>query len=183
MPSSKEYIRQYNKKYRLKNKEKLDKYYKQWRVKNREKRLLVMRRYYLKNKDKLLKLQKEYNKKNHRRRHLVRKLRLEKNMKSWESFIPLITNCQICGKEIYFNRKIIQDCICFDHKHENCAIKTNPSYWLPLHPRTPENQKIWESCDFGMLCNRCSCNLPTKNRKEVVTNINQYVFGIAQKIL
>jgi hypothetical protein len=99
----------------------------------------------------------------------------DKNMKSWEGFIPNETQCQICGKIIFFNRKNSINAICFDHKKNNLPIKVHPSSWLNSCRRNIKNEKIWKSCNFGMLCNRCNRFLPTNNRKIFVEKLNGYV--------
>lgn len=99
------------------------------------------------------------------------------NLTSWEGFIPLVANCQICGKEIYFNRGTKRKAIHFDHKNSEVIIKKCPSSFLAYNKRTPEKEKIWKSCKFGMLCNNCNRFLPTKNREKFVEGLTKYVFN------
>ena len=83
-------------------------------------------------------------------------------------------------KDIIINKK---DIIRFDHKYETTEIKKRPTNWLAKNKRTPEKQKIWDSCKFGMLCNKCNLILPTKNRKQFLINAVKYVFGDNAKIV
>lgn len=93
---------------------------------------------------------------------------------SWIGYIPKETNCEICGKKIFFKGHVLGETIHFDHKHENSIIKENPSHWIRRKFRTKENQKIWESCKFGFLCRDCNTRLPTKNRKEWIRKADKY---------
>lgn len=100
--------------------------------------------------------------------------RLNNCKNSWIDIMPKSINCQICGKSIGFLNK--ENPICFDHRHEgNELIRNSPNLWLGTHFCTPENIKIWNSCDFGMLCRRCNGFLPTKNRKEFFLLALKYI--------
>lgn len=139
------------------------------------------KKWYIKNRIKILKKNSIYHKKN----YLLNKdkikatvlKRKQKNILSWKGYIPSKTNCQCCNKEIYFNQRNCRNAIHFDHKDTNDDIKCNPTNWLERHIRNPENQKLWELCKFGMLCNTCNSFLPTKNREEFIKKIVKYVFG------
>lgn len=152
-----------------KNKEEINKKHAAYRSRQPE----YMKLYYLKNKQKA----KEYYIKNKEKIKKRVHEKADNNLKSWELIIPKETNCQICGKKIYFrnyNRKIA---IRFDHRHENEPIKGKPCEWLRYHSYTYENNKIWKSCNFGMLCFECNIFLPLINRKDFIINIVKYVFG------
>jgi 5-methylcytosine-specific restriction endonuclease McrA len=97
-------------------------------------------------------------------------------LKSWEGYIPIKNNCQICGKTIYFNKRNPKESIHFDHKKEIKEVRKSPFAWLSKHQRTPKNQKTWESFNFGILCQRCNNYLPTYNRKEYMKRVIKYVF-------
>ena len=106
-------------------------------------------------------------------RHILRHGR---HLSSWEGFIPLSTSCEMCSRDIFFNKRDRENAICFDHRHGGTEyIKGSPFTWLRDHPRNPENEKIWSSCDFGMLCSDCNRCIPTKNRKHFKNNINRYI--------
>lgn len=98
------------------------------------------------------------------------------NRKSWEGFIHKKTKCQICSKTIYFNQKEkgINNTINFDHKEEAILIK-EPTHWLDAHFCTLKNQKIWKSCNFGILCGKCNRALLTENREQFIKNAVKYV--------
>ena len=94
---------------------------------------------------------------------------------SWIGHIPEKAKCGICGKVLFFRNHHIRDTIHFDHRKENCVIKRQPSIWLGSRFRTKANQKIWDSCDFGILCHWCNLWLPTKNRKRWLKRVIKYV--------
>jgi len=187
----------YNKKYLRKNKEYFrnyrknypKEYYKQYKEKNKEKIRKQSKKYYLKNKKRILKYMKKYYSipKNIKKKKIWTKnyfknviiKRCIENLKSWEGYIPKKTNCQVCGKFIYFNRKIKVNIIQFDHKNpHNIINRASPTAWLKFNPRTPENEKIWKKADFGMLCLQCNGGIPTKNRKKFLKNLIRYILNI-----
>lgn len=169
----KKYI--YNKNFCIKNIAKVKKYQKDYREKNNIKLEKQNRKYRFKNRNKINERMKQYYKK------IAKEARL-RSLKSWEGYIPKETKCQICSKKIYFNQSNNKEAIHFDHKNENALIEKNPTSWLYQHPRNPENQKIWESCKFGMLCKGCNNFLPTKNRKKFIVNVTKYIFPAGKNI-
>jgi hypothetical protein len=95
----------------------------------------------------------------------------------WEGIIPVQTQCQVCGKDIFFNRGNKVNGIYFDHRNGGIEqIKGSPNNWLRSHPRNPVNEAIWKSCDFGYLCLCCNRSLPTVNRKLYVDNVFNYFY-------
>jgi hypothetical protein len=170
--------KEYQRKWFQKNKIRLLKEHKEYIKKNKDKIKIICNRYYEKNRIKISKRTKKYyqkNKENIRKKSQKWwKINKFKQLISWEGYIPKETKCQCCKKEIYFNKQNIRNAIHFDHKNENPIIKGCPTSWLKSHKRNVKNQKIWESCKFGMLCNSCNRFLPTKNRKEFIINIIKY---------
>lgn len=160
----KEYFRIHNKMYHQKFKKKI---------------LKRKRDYYKKNKERII----AYRKKNYKKFKMFAKKLREKNIKSWRGYIPLKTNCKICGKTLYFNKRKPKTAIHFDHRIENIPIKMNPTHWLISRYKTKLNQEIWEQCDFGILCRRCNAHLPTKDRKDYLLRVIKYVFGERSKII
>lgn len=156
------YYRKYNKTYYIGNKDK---------IKNKTKN------YYLLNKEKIKQYFKQYHKKNKEEIKKKNKHKYRKTLKTWEGYIPKETNCQICGRKIYFNQNNINNAIHFDHKNGNSPIKIGPSLWLGRNKRTPKSEKKWNSYKFGMLCKKCNPFLPAKNRKEFLKKVIKYVFG------
>lgn len=133
-----------------------------------------MKKYYKENREKILAHVKE-RAKNNPQEVIARSRRYRARVYSdWAGYIPEKTECEICGKVIYFRGHPRGEIICFDHKSENCAIKVSPSTWLNLHYKTEKNIKIWESCNFGLLCTRCNVRMPTKNRIEWLRKAVQY---------
>lgn len=98
-----------------------------------------------------------------------------KNLESWNEYIPHKANCEICNVEIFFNIKDVNRSIHFDHKSESCSIKENPKRWLLKHRFNFHNLKIWNECNFGVLCGKCNRSIPTKNRKAWLINLTNYV--------
>lgn len=99
-----------------------------------------------------------------------------KCIKTWENYFSKIHNCQVCGKEISFNRNNTLDVIHFDHRINGVEkIIKSPSVWLRKHIRSDKNEKIWELCNFGALCKVCNIRLPTKSRNEFLENAIKYV--------
>lgn len=110
------------------------------------------------------------------KRTLVEYERRRKIRETWRGFIPDIAQCEMCGKDIYFSSGDKLKSINFDHRHGGLeAIKESPTNWLGKHRRTPEKEKIWLSCDFGMLCRDCNMKLPTENRQQFKINVNRYI--------
>ena len=89
---------------------------------------------------------------------------LLKNKKKWLSYLPKNPKCEICNKRLYYSSKDINKRVYFDHKKENLPIQIKPSIWLIRHYPTTENILIWQSCNFGILCNSCNILLPLKHR-------------------
>lgn len=112
------------------------------------------------------------------------KIRMYNNYKkaldSWKGFIPIESTCQMCGKKLFFAGKNKKDSIHFDHRNGSKEIiKISPNHWLRKNPRNLETEKIWLSCNFGILCEECNLRLPTNNREQFVKNVNKYVFPMA----
>ena len=96
-------------------------------------------------------------------------------LNSWIGIIPKETQCQICGKAIYFNNANKSQAIHFDHRSGGIeTITGSPTCWLSWHMCTAKNRKIWEECRFGMLCDMCNKILPTIGREEFVSRIVKY---------
>ena len=101
------------------------------------------------------------------------------NLKNWEIVIPEETTCEICSDPIFFKSEDLGNSIRFDHRHEGKeTIKGSPTSWLCGHKFSEEYRKIWDSCDFGMLCDMCNSFLPTLGRKQFILNAIKYVFGV-----
>jgi hypothetical protein len=107
------------------------------------------------------------------------KERNAKTLSGWEGFIVPETQCEICGKQIFFNKKDNKTAIHFDHRDENCNYinETSPTNWLRQNVRTKDREELWNKCNFGMLCNFCNRSLITVNRKRWLSNAVKYVFG------
>ena len=174
----KEEIHKKHKKYRQKHLKKIKKQLKEWRKKHKE----YNKEYHNKHK----KERNEYNKrwaKNHKKerkkyreenKERTKKLR-EKRLNGWRSLFSNPSYCEICDEQITFNSGNFRTSIYFDHKHEGKEkIKERPTGWLANHERTPENEAIWKSCNFGILCLNCNGNLPTKNRIKFLKRALEY---------
>ena|SRR3990167_2469799 len=97
------------------------------------------------------------------------------NLKSWEGFIPLETQCQMCGVDIYFNSKNRRFAIHFDHRHGEKHPPRSPHQFIISGPRTPKREALWKSFDFGMLCMTCNLKMPTENRIQFIKNAIRYM--------
>lgn len=131
--------------------------------------------YYLKNKEKIIERSHQWNINNKAKIAISRKKSRMLRLNSWCAFFPQESNCEICGKKIFFKGHRRRETIHFDHKYENCVIKINPSRWIDCRYATKENRKIFASCNFGLLCSPCNKGLPTKNRKEWLKKVEKYV--------
>jgi hypothetical protein len=108
----------------------------------------------------------------------ARSLRL-KNLLSWveKGVVPIRTNCQICGVELFFMHEDLKKVIHFDHKSLNGhSFKYSPKAWLQSRYANDNNIEIWKKNNFGYLCRMCNCFLPTGKRDIIATNIYNYVF-------
>lgn len=89
-------------------------------------------------------------------------------------------HCQICGKGLTWEpatHKTKSDKVCFDHKNGRGKRIIRPSVFYESQKCTPENVDVWESEDFGILCNRCNQFLPTDNRLAWLKQVIKYVIG------
>lgn len=105
---------EYYKKYRIKNKETISLKNKEYRKKNREKLLAYQKEHYKNNKEMYRKSMSSWRKCNIKQ--------YKKSLKSWEGFIPKKSNCELCGKEIFFNNGNIYNAVHFDHRHVSIII-------------------------------------------------------------
>lgn len=112
-----------------------------------------------------------------------KKKKRQESLESWVGLIPRVTSCEICGSEIFFNNGNKEKAIHFDHRNGGLEpIKEQPTNWLQYHPRNSKNEIIWKECDFGMLCSKCNSVLPTKNRKDLLTNLVKYLEKLELKV-
>lgn len=106
---------------------------------------------------------------------------MRQNIVSWLGFIPKETNCECCGKSIFFLSDKRENAIHFDHRHGESVIKI-PVPWLWKHKFNEKNRGIWESCDFGILCGSCNMRLPTIDRDKWFKNVEKYIYGTNKNI-
>lgn len=92
--------------------------------------------------------------------------------------------CEICHRALVWFSGDITNSVNFDHRHGgDASIKTkregraSVNNWLRTRPCNEKNIKIFESCDFGILCQRCNQFLPTINREDWMRRAIRYVFG------
>ena len=87
---------------------------------------------------------------------------------SWIAFFNnhygVSPRCQICDKSLEYLGGDLLTSVCFDHRTGRESIKIGPSTWCFIRPCTPENQNVFLSCDFGILCRHCNSSMPTNNR-------------------
>lgn len=141
---------------------------KTYRLNHQEQRKLSHRKYRQKYPEKMLKKLQEWTK---------------RNLDAWRVFFPSKINCECCGKEIFFASLDITKSVHFDHRHGGSEAIKNPGQWLRKKPLNEKNRTIWESCDFGFLCQLCNKSMPTKNRDLWLENVNKYVRGTNEREL
>ena len=83
--------------------------------------------------------------------------------------------CQVCNTPLeYFTSKLSKR-VNFDHRHGGREpIKCNPAQWYQDRECNIQNQQVWASCDFGILCNLCNLKLPPIGREEWLLKALQY---------
>ena len=97
------------------------------------------------------------------------------NLDMWEGFIPHKTDCEVCGRKIYFHSRHKHKAIHFDHKTGKEPIDMCPTHWLRKTVRTKETEELWNECNFGMLCYACNLRLPTEDRINFMKKAFKYV--------
>ena len=125
-------------------------------------------------KDCMSKVDYDWRKRNKERVNLRTRTRRRRCVDSWRGYFSKFMHCECCGKTVHFSSGSSKDSICFDHRRGGEAIKGQPTNWLQSTIRTPASQLLWESCDFGKLCQRCNSMLPSKNRKEFIRMVMKY---------
>ncbi len=103
-----------------------------------------------------------------------------KYRRQWIEYFKLaygsMPHCQICDRRLYWNHKQHGKRVCFDHRHGyDITINKSPRTWIQNKPCNDNNVTIWQSCDFGLLCNNCNAMLPTKNRKRYAKSLVKYL--------
>lgn len=88
--------------------------------------------------------------------------------------------CECCGRDLKFTsyRKGYDpnNTVNWDHRFGDESIKVPPSEWLIRHPCNHTNKKIWNECDFGVLCRRCNTNLGSPQERLIrVKNFSRYI--------
>ena len=83
-------------------------------------------------------------------------------------------SCSVCSLDLeWFNNSKIS--VVFDHRLEGLeSIKGKPSEWLSHNEFSEHNRKIWEDCNFGILCSSCNLRLPSMNRWQWLRNALDY---------
>jgi hypothetical protein len=148
---------------------------KTWENRNREK----VREYHKKSYRKNFEYYREYAKRyaaanreylnNSTRRHR------KANIDSWRGYFAGKSRCQLCGRRVVYSSGISKKSIHFDHRNGGSEIiKGSPMSWFGGHPRNKVNEKILESCNFGILCFRCNKFLPTEDRTLWLENAMRY---------
>lgn len=88
---------------------------------------------------------------------------------SWKTYFKKrygeFPNCEVCQRRLAFDAKGKTYNVHFDHRHSGLEpIKSTPASWYTERPCNDKNIAIFESCDFGILCNLCNNALPTRDR-------------------
>lgn len=86
--------------------------------------------------------------------------------------------CQICNKALTWKSKTngnAHDTVNWDHRNtKSLSVKFEPSKWLTSHNCSSNNQILWLSFEFGILCGTCNQFLPTNNREEWLIKALEY---------
>lgn len=119
---------------------------------------------------------KEHNLREKQRRYVVK--RTEKWYEWFMGKYGEFPKCQVCGKDLVW-KGYGNNVLCFDHRYNGeIYIKSNPSHWVWSHACSEKNRKIWEECNFGILCRACNKRLPTKNREQWLRDSIKYIKGV-----
>ncbi len=126
--------------------------------------------------------QRDYYSKNPGRGREQREKWRTKNCSDWYKYLRNRYNnhpqCECCGKKLSFGlgRARKSEVVCFDHRHEGVEkICGGPHSWIMNHTYNDKNVKIFESCDFGVLCHGCNKLLPTVGRRRWLEQAVNYV--------
>jgi hypothetical protein len=126
------------------------------------------------------------NKRNQNRSYLnIQSNKIHKSyVKKWKEFFiqkyGQNPKCQICSHELSWTQKHNKKSfvVHFDHRSEGKElIRISPSRWYGKIPCTESNIKIWQECNFGILCNQCNKKLPTLGRLEWLHKALKYSEG------
>lgn len=75
--------------------------------------------------------------------------------------------CECCNKALrWAGQDKKSESVHFDHRRGNEVINTSPTKWIRCRRATPTNIAVFESCNFGILCDDCNRCLPTHNRMQ-----------------
>ena len=100
----------------------------------------------------------------------------EKRRLEWDKVLPKVSNCEVCGKNLYLRHKDRKKTIHFDHRHGGTeAIKVAPSTWIKNNGLSKKTKKVFDSCDFGILCGWCNKHIPTKDRLVWLNKLTNYI--------
>lgn len=131
--------------------------------------------YYAKNRVAILLKKQEYNKANPGLSTQKGRAQRRFNIDSWKGFIPTVTQCQMCGIDIYFGCKDRRKAIHFDHRDGSRHSFRTPYQFLVRGRRTPKREAEWKAFNFGMLCMTCNTRIPTDNRVQFLNNLIRYM--------
>ena len=111
--------------------------------------------------------------------NFLKRLYCNENKINWVEYFKKrygeVPQCQICGKTlVWAGLGKINEVVHFDHKSKDLLISKSPMQWAADRPCTPETISIWESCNFGILCNVCNSRLLTEGRKRWLENALKY---------
>jgi hypothetical protein len=105
---------------------------------------------------------------------------MDARMSDWRDYLQSRygkPSCQLCDKQLmWFGLTPDKSStVHFDHRHDGIEpIACQPTKWMRTRHCTPENQAIFEKCDFGILCDACNRMLPTRNRSQWLAKLEAY---------
>jgi len=102
--------------------------------------------------------------------------------KQWISFFTKkygkTPQCQLCEKRLYWTHARHDFRVCFDHRTGNELIKSkSPRTWIQNKPCIESNVRIFELCNFGILCRACNILMSSDigRRKAIAWNLAKYL--------
>ena len=124
---------------------------------------------------------REYYKKNKKYIKKRSKIYVRKRVQQWYKWLKkeygYPVKCALCEIKLYFGHSNKRKVPHFDHKRGKLeAIGHQPSSMFRLK-MTRERQKLFKSCKFGILCDKCNKGLTPdlKKRRLIVKNLVKYI--------
>ena len=103
----------------------------------------------------------------------------QENRLKWKKhFIGLYglnPKCEICSKNLSWDKKKDVDVVNFDHQGST-QIHCQISHWIQSHNLSQGNKETWRLSNFGILCISCNRYLPRLNRIQFLKSALNYSY-------